>query len=99
MVSHLFPRGFTIRRPHTLDSGKIVYAHVLGQGVVFLNTPEACTDLLDKRGQIYSDKPRLVMCGDLYVSFNLHYPWFMFPCRRLDADVATWSPLRDTATR
>lgn len=45
--------------------GKVTYAHVLGQGLVFLNTVEACTDLLDKRGMIYSDKPRLVMCGEL----------------------------------
>lgn len=45
--------------------GEIVYLHVLGQGLVFLNTPEAAFDLLDKRGSIYSDKPSLVMAGDL----------------------------------
>ena len=45
--------------------GKIIYVHVFGQGLVFLNTVEACTDLLDKRGSIYSDKPHLVMCGEL----------------------------------
>lgn len=45
--------------------GKIIYAHVFGQGLVFLNTAEACADLLDKRGSIYSDKPHLVMCGEL----------------------------------
>lgn len=52
-------------RSETLGVGKVTYAHVLGQGLVFLNTVEACTDLLDKRGMIYSDKPRLVMCGEL----------------------------------
>jgi hypothetical protein len=42
-----------------------VYLHVLGIGLVFLNSPEAATDLLDKRGGIYSDKPALVMAGEL----------------------------------
>ncbi|KAG6808984.1 hypothetical protein H0H92_002091 [Tricholoma furcatifolium] len=45
--------------------GDVVYLHVLGQGLVFLNSPEAVSDLLDMRGSIYSDKPSLVMAGDL----------------------------------
>lgn len=45
--------------------GDVVYLHVVGQGLVFLNTPEATFDLLDKRGSIYSDKPALVMAGEL----------------------------------
>jgi len=48
-----------------LGVGKVVYLHVFGQGLVFLNTAEACADLLDKRGTIYSDKPNLIMCGEL----------------------------------
>ena len=51
--------------PDALCVGKVVYLHVFGQGLVFLNTAEACIDLLDKRGTIYSDKPHLVMCGEL----------------------------------
>ncbi|KAG6831353.1 hypothetical protein H0H87_005498 [Tephrocybe sp. NHM501043] len=46
-------------------TGDVVYLHVLGQGLVFLNSPEAAFELLDKRGSIYSDKPSLVMAGDL----------------------------------
>jgi hypothetical protein len=45
--------------------GNVVYLHVVGQGLVFLNSPEAVFDLLDKRGSIYSDKPQLVMTGEL----------------------------------
>ncbi|KAG8221648.1 cytochrome P450 [Butyriboletus roseoflavus] len=45
--------------------GDITYLHVFGQGIVFLNTPEVVFNLLEKRGSIYSDKPRLVMLGDL----------------------------------
>ncbi|KAF9043019.1 cytochrome P450 [Panaeolus papilionaceus] len=45
--------------------GDVVYLHVLGQGIVFLNSAEAAIDLLDKRGAIYSDKPKFVMAGEL----------------------------------
>ncbi|TFK64540.1 cytochrome P450 [Pluteus cervinus] len=47
------------------DFGDVVYLHVFGQGLVFLNSPEAVFDLLDKRGSIYSDKPQLIMICDL----------------------------------
>lgn len=45
--------------------GPVNYLHIFGQGLVFLNTPEAVNDLLEKRGSIYSDKPNLVMAGNL----------------------------------
>ncbi|KAF7984180.1 hypothetical protein HWV62_16866 [Athelia sp. TMB] len=43
----------------------VCYLHLFGQGIVFLNTPEAVLELLDKRGDIYSDRPPMVMAGDL----------------------------------
>lgn len=45
--------------------GDIMYIHVFGQPLVFCNTAEVAADLLDKQGAIYSDKPALVMAGDL----------------------------------
>ncbi|CCM02682.1 uncharacterized protein FIBRA_04788 [Fibroporia radiculosa] len=45
--------------------GDVVYVHVFGQGLVFLNTYDAAVDLLEKRGAIYSDKPGLIMTGEL----------------------------------
>lgn len=45
--------------------GDVVYLHVFGQGLVFLNSPEAAFNLLDKRGSIYSDRPQQVMTGEL----------------------------------
>ncbi|KAF8347394.1 cytochrome P450 [Amanita rubescens] len=45
--------------------GDVVYLHVFGQGLVFLNSPEAASDLMDKRGSIYSDRPPSVMAGEL----------------------------------
>lgn len=51
--------------------GDVNYLHILGQGLVFLNSPEAVFDLLDKRGSIYSDKPHMMMVGELCVHLNL----------------------------
>ncbi|KAJ7474696.1 cytochrome P450 [Mycena latifolia] len=45
--------------------GDVVHIHILGQGLIFLNSPEATIDLLDKKGSIYGDKPGLVMAGEL----------------------------------
>ena len=45
--------------------GDVTYLNVFGQGLVFLNSPDATSDLLDKKGGLYSDKPRFVMAGEL----------------------------------
>lgn len=45
--------------------GDIVYLHVFGQGLVFVNSPEAASDLLDKRGSVYADKPQFTMACEL----------------------------------
>ncbi|KAH9894123.1 cytochrome P450 [Cubamyces lactineus] len=45
--------------------GDVVYVRIFGQGLLFLNTYDAALDLLEKKGTIYSDKPQLVMAGDL----------------------------------
>ncbi|KAJ3935962.1 MAG: cytochrome P450 [Lentinula lateritia] len=37
----------------------------ISQPLVFLSSPEVCFDLLDKKGGMYSDKPKLVMAGEL----------------------------------
>jgi hypothetical protein len=59
------PRICICAHPPYFQPGDVVYVHVFGQGLVFLNSPEAAFDLLDKRGAIYSDKPQLVMTGEL----------------------------------
>lgn len=45
--------------------GDVCCLHVLGQGFVFLSSVEVITELLDKRGAIYSDKPQPTMSGEL----------------------------------
>jgi hypothetical protein len=38
---------------------------VLGQVIIFINSPRVAFDLLDKRSSIYSDRPHLQMAGEL----------------------------------
>ncbi|KAK0229754.1 cytochrome P450 [Armillaria nabsnona] len=45
--------------------GDVCYLHVFGQGIIFLSSVDAASDLLDKRGAIYSNRPKLKMVGDL----------------------------------
>ncbi|KAG2034690.1 cytochrome P450 [Suillus americanus] len=45
--------------------GPITHIQIFNQSLIFLNTPKTVFDLLDKRGSIYSDKPHLVMAGEL----------------------------------
>jgi hypothetical protein len=37
--------------------GHIVYYRILGKDIVVLNTIKAIKDLLEKRGDVYSDRP------------------------------------------
>ena len=45
--------------------GDVNYLEVLGQPMVVLNSYAACKDLLEKRGAIYSSRPRLVLLTEL----------------------------------
>ncbi|KAJ8487799.1 hypothetical protein ONZ51_g3966 [Trametes cubensis] len=61
--------------------GDVVYLHIFGQGILFLNTFEATVDLLDKRGGAYAGRPYTVMCSELcgcekITAFAQHGPLF-----------------------
>ncbi|KAJ7651442.1 cytochrome P450 [Mycena rosella] len=45
--------------------GDVVHVHIMGQRLIFLSSPEATMELLDRKGSIYSDKPPFVMAGEL----------------------------------
>lgn len=36
----------------------MTFLTAMGRSVLVINSPEVATDLLDKKGQIYSDRPR-----------------------------------------
>lgn len=50
---------------HSASLGEICHLQVLGKHVVYLNSANAAFELLDRRGSIYSSKPRLVMLGEM----------------------------------
>ncbi|KAF8525399.1 cytochrome P450 [Gautieria morchelliformis] len=45
--------------------GEIICLQALGNNIVVLNTLESVTALLDKKGNIYSNRPILIMAGEL----------------------------------
>ncbi|GKZ36944.1 hypothetical protein AbraIFM66950_008209 [Aspergillus brasiliensis] len=45
--------------------GPLVHISLAGQRAVFVGDQSAVRDLLDKRGRIYSSRPRLVMAGEI----------------------------------
>jgi len=61
------PRLSLIYISHWLDPGDIVYAYVLGDHVIVLNSFNAANDLLTKRGATYSNRPDCTMTEDLCV--------------------------------
>lgn len=48
------------------EYGEIYYLRLGASDFIFLNSGRVVKDLLDKRGNIYSDKPRLPMAGEAY---------------------------------
>jgi len=43
--------------------GDVVHLEVLGKHIIILSSPEACDDLLVKRGATYSDRPTCTMAN------------------------------------
>lgn len=64
---------------------------MFGQGLLFVNSYEAAVDLLEKRGAIYSDKPKMVMAGELCALLSCFRPLHMSdPSLCTDAGARTW---------
>lgn len=49
----------------------VVYTHLFGKGIIFLNSVDVINALMDKRANLYSDKPRLVMVNELCGAGNM----------------------------
>jgi hypothetical protein len=61
---------FPIFRRLTEDTGDILSVKILGQVIVILNSPKTAKDLLEKRGNIYSDR-HLMPFYQMYASYPL----------------------------
>ncbi len=45
-------------------SGEMMYVSALWQGVLVINSQRVAIDLLEKRSNIYSDRPHYISAGD-----------------------------------
>lgn len=45
--------------------GELTFLSAFGRTLLIVNSFEAAVDLLDKRGHLYSDRPRMVMAGEM----------------------------------
>ncbi|KAI9439487.1 cytochrome P450, partial [Lactarius psammicola] len=55
------------------EYGEMMYVSALGQGVLVINSQRVAVDLLEKRSNVYSDRPRYISAGD-FSSKNLVLP-------------------------
>jgi hypothetical protein len=53
--------------------GDVNYAHALGQSFIILNSLKDVNELLEKRAENYSDRPSLVMAGELMGANNVSH--------------------------
>ena len=53
-------------------SGGMMYISALGKGVLMINSQRIAVDLLEKRSNIYSDRPRYISAGD-FASKNMSF--------------------------
>lgn len=52
---------------YRLEIGPISSVTVFGQHIVILNDLQLAVDLFDRKSSVFSDRPELVMCGQMYV--------------------------------
>jgi len=45
--------------------GEITYINALGQEMIILNSSKAAVEILEKRSANYSDRPVIMMCGEI----------------------------------
>jgi len=63
----------------SFDPGPLMYLTVGGQGILVINTHRVAADLLDRRGNIYSDRPRMISeyqrCPQPLLTSHHHGQW------------------------
>ena len=53
-------------------TGDVISIHVFGKPTIVLNSYETAKELLDRRGALYIDRPRLVLLQEMY-RYNIRY--------------------------
>jgi len=65
-------------------SEHIMYLNALGQPILVINSLKTAFDLLDRRANIYSDRPRYIvadeiLCGGLFTAFMSYGDVLVYP--------------------
>ena len=77
-------------------AGEITYLNVIGREMIILNSSKAAVDLLDKRSSIYSNRPVLLLAGEI-IGWNkalglLQYgPRFRVFRKYMNKSIGTWA--------
>lgn len=80
-VSLSFPFQFAFDRSRLI--GDMVYVENFGSPMLFINSYDVVSDLLEKRSAIYSDRPNVTMLSELSVtSFYSTFTLFLNPSRQ-----------------
>ncbi len=54
-----------------------MYVSALGRGIIIINSHRVAIDLLEKRSNIYSDRPTYISCGD-YLTQNMMFTFMPY---------------------
>ena len=57
--------------------GEIIYLNVVGQEMIVLNSSKAAVDLFDKKSSNYSNRPVVMMCGEI-IGFSKILPLMQY---------------------
>ncbi|SRR6266404_2859001 len=75
-------------------SGEMTYISAMGKGVLILNSHRVAVDLLEKRSNIYSNRPHYICAGDLLTQ-NLTFAFSpydnLYPSYALPYTVSSYS--------
>ncbi|KAH9022271.1 cytochrome P450 [Lactarius pseudohatsudake] len=71
-VQHAADHGWLASPQRRDDYGELMYLSVFGQGILVVNSQRVAVDLLEKRSNIYSDRPRFISVNE-FLTENLTF--------------------------
>ncbi|KAI0301719.1 cytochrome P450 [Multifurca ochricompacta] len=71
-VLHAADRSWLASPERKNEYGELMYISALGKSILVLNSQRVTIDLLEKRSNLYSDRPRYIAAGD-YMTENLSF--------------------------
>ncbi|KAI9447042.1 cytochrome P450 [Lactarius psammicola] len=82
-VRHITNQGWLVSPKRRDEYGEMMYISALGRKVLIINSQRVAIDLLEKRSNIYSDRPRYISARD-YLTKNLVFSLMPYGdvCRR-----------------